>query len=377
MESKPIPPQTSSVSRNRGTGYAWIAAVCFALIGGYFLLRPFWGVIIFAAVAAYLSNSLYQWFVRTFRGHKSWAVGSTAFLATVVVGVPVMFILVALVAQATSLARSVDINHFTIGNTSMTTVIEQEVHRANHLLEGVTKNPATISTDKVLNSIKGYLPTALRNIANLVLNVASSIPSFFVAFVLFAFIYIGLLLGQDKLLATVRGLLPFERRVGDLYLRRIGAMTKAMVKGQLLIAFVQGLIGAGSLALLGLGKYFLIFALIFTILSLIPLGSGIVLIPVGILAMFFGHIWEGIGILAIHFIITSNVDNLLRPRLVPKDAHLPASLTILSALAGVHHFGILGVIYGPILMIIITTTFESYLQYKRSGAAVRTAAESE
>ncbi len=57
-----------------------------------------------------------------------------------------------------------------------------------------------------------------------------------------------------------------------------------------------------------------------------------------------------------HFLIVTNIDNYIRPKVVPDNARLPAALTILGAFAGVSYFGFLGVIYGPMIMIFVMTT---------------------
>ncbi len=90
-----------------------------------------------------------------------------------------------------------------------------------------------------------------------------------------------------------------------------------------------------------------------------------ILIPVGILAVLFGNVADGFIILGTHFLITTNIDNVLRPMLVPKAAYMPAAFTMVSAFAGVYYWGFLGVIYGPIVMILILTTIDAYIDQKK------------
>jgi predicted PurR-regulated permease PerM len=81
-----------------------------------------------------------------------------------------------------------------------------------------------------------------------------------------------------------------------------------------------------------------------------------------------GNIWQGILVLSFHFAVVTNIDNVLRPHLVPKDARLNSALTILSVFAGISMFGFLGVIIGPVIMIMITTTVHMYLQARSAKA---------
>ena len=156
---------------------------------------------------------------------------------------------------------------------------------------------------------------------------------------------------------------PMGSDVTELYLKRAGLMTGAMVRGQFIIAVLQGFVGAFFLYVCGV-HYFAFFWLILTALSVIPLGGGILIIPFGIINLLIGNYWQGLTLLLSHFLITTNVDNVLRPKMVPKEAKLNSALTILSVFAGIGMFGFIGIIIGPVVMIIIVTTLQVYL---RSG----------
>jgi len=107
-------------------------------------------------------------------------------------------------------------------------------------------------------------------------------------------------------------------------------------------------------------ELFFFFFLTLTALSIVPLGGGIVAIPIGIIMMLTGNFWGGLLVVAGHIIIVTNIDNVLRPRLVPKEAKLDSALTLLSVFAGLKMFGFLGIVIGPVIMILIVTTIQVY-----------------
>ena len=74
-------------------------------------------------------------------------------------------------------------------------------------------------------------------------------------------------------------------------------------------------------------------------------------------------------IIAGSLLLVSNIDNLIRPRLVSKDAYLNPALILLAAFGGLSLFGLLGVIYGPIIVIFFVTTIEIYLKHYQIVAA--------
>ena len=94
---------------------------------------------------------------------------------------------------------------------------------------------------------------------------------------------------------------------------------------------------------------------------MIPLGSGIITIPFGIGMMLFGNVFGGIFVIAFHIIVVTNIDNFLRPILVPREARLDSALMLLSVFAGIAMFGAFGIVIGPVLMIVIVTTISVYL----------------
>ena len=145
----------------------------------------------------------------------------------------------------------------------------------------------------------------------------------------------------------------------------MGDMTSAMVKGQFAIAVMQGTSATLSLWIVGM-DYLAFWFVLLTFLSIIPLGAGIVVIPLGIVLILTGNIWQGILLLAWHFIITTNIDNIMRPKFVPKSARLDPALTILSVFAGISIFGFLGIVLGPVIMIVLLTTLDIYLIYTKS-----------
>jgi predicted PurR-regulated permease PerM len=179
--------------------------------------------------------------------------------------------------------------------------------------------------------------------------------------VLFIYVFISLLTNRERVQLLIRKLNPLGEEVTDLYLQKMGAMVRGAVFGQFVIALAQGLAGAASIYLAGFHQGFFIFAILLTVLSVIPLGGGIVSIPFGIGMMLFGNVFGGIFVIAWHLVVVTNIDNVLRPILVPRQARLDAALMLLAVFGGITMFGFLGIVIGPVLMIVIVTTISVYL----------------
>jgi predicted PurR-regulated permease PerM len=206
----------------------------------------------------------------------------------------------------------------------------------------------------VSQNLGRWLLHALQGAAGGVIGVVTSA-------IIFLYVLVSLLTNQGQLLTLIRRLNPLGEEVTDLYLAKMGAMVKGTVKGQFIIALVQGLLGAASIYIGGFHNGFFIFAIFLTALSVIPLGSGIITIPFGIGMMLFGNIGGGLFVVLFHIIGVTNVDNFLRPILVPREARLDPALMLLAVFSGIAMFGFWGIVLGPVLMIIIVTTISVYL----------------
>jgi hypothetical protein len=100
------------------------------------------------------------------------------------------------------------------------------------------------------------------------------------------------------------------------------------------------------------------------LLSLVPLiGVSLIAWPVGIILILTGQVWQGIFVIAAFLLIVANLDTVLRPYLIPKGAQLNPALIILSVFGGLSLMGIIGAIYGPVIMILLVTSIDVYTKY--------------
>jgi predicted PurR-regulated permease PerM len=144
---------------------------------------------------------------------------------------------------------------------------------------------------------------------------------------------------------------------------KIDLMIKAMFKGTFVIAISQGL-AMGLVFWVAGVPYVLFLTLASMFLSLVPLiGVSLVAWPVGIILIVSGSVWRGVFVIAAFLIFVAQIDTFLRPRLVPKGAQLNPALVIISVLGGLGVMGIVGALYGPVVMILLVTSIDVYSKY--------------
>jgi predicted PurR-regulated permease PerM len=132
-------------------------------------------------------------------------------------------------------------------------------------------------------------------------------------------------------------------------LDRFAAVSRATIKGTLVVGIVQGGIGGIAFALLGIGAPVL-WGVMMALLSIIPaVGPALVWVPAAVMLIVAGD-YVGAGVLvAVGVFVIGLVDNLLRPILVGRDTQMPDYLILLATLGGLTAFGLAGIVIGPVI----------------------------
>lgn len=341
-----------TVTQKRALAVVTIIALAF---GAYFLRRYFMLMVI-AAIIAYLFSPLYNRLRAKLNGGLATTLTVLAALGIVVIP------LIALISLAT-----VQVSHMLIGvadwakTADLNALGDKAIATVNQLLGKLPFQTPTISVESLRSNLGRVAQTIGEWLLRTLSGAAGGAIGFITSTIIFLYVLISLLVNKTELITLIRRLNPLGEEVTDLYLAKMGAMVKGTVKGQFIIALIQGILGAISIYIAGFHDGFFIFAIFLTALSIIPLGSGIVTIPFGIGMMFFGNVAGGAFVVLFHLIGITNVDNFLRPILVPKEARLDPALMLLSVFSGIAMFGFFGIVLGPVLMILIVTTISVYL----------------
>ncbi|MCV7259712.1 AI-2E family transporter [Mycobacterium shimoidei] len=327
-----------------------------ALLFAAYFLRSYFVLIVVAAVGAYLFTPVFNWFDR--RLSTGLAAACTLLSALVAVIVPISLLVLLAVVQ---ISRMVGQIADWVQRTDLSKLGDQGLRLANELLARVPFVHTTVTAESLRKAMVTVAQKAGQWFLGVLQDAVGSAFGAVTSAIIFLYVFVALLTHREKLLTLIRRLNPLGEEVTDLYLRKMGSMVRGTVSGQFVIALCQGVAGAASIYIAGFHHGFFIFAILLTALSIIPLGGGIVTIPFGIGMIFFGNVFGGVFVVLWHLIVVTNLDNFLRPVLVPRDARLNPALMLLSVFAGIAMFGPWGIVIGPVLMIVIVTTIDVYL----------------
>lgn len=147
-----------------------------------------------------------------------------------------------------------------------------------------------------------------------------------------------------------------ERKLVD----RFVSVTRATIKGSILVGLIQGALAGSAFFILGVpGAAF--WSTVMAVLSVIPvLGSGIVWAPAAVILMSSGRVAAGLGLALWGMIVVSTIDNFLRPRLIGRDTKMHDLLVLLSTFGGLAMFGLVGFIVGPIVAALFLTVWDLF-----------------
>jgi predicted PurR-regulated permease PerM len=181
----------------------------------------------------------------------------------------------------------------------------------------------------------------------------------FLTFVFLYSLYFFLLDGR-ALLARILYYLPLNARDERLLLERFTSVTRATLRGSLLIAILQGTLAGIAFAVAGIPNA-VFWGALMAILSTIPnVGAALVWVPaVGVLIV-QGDTTTGLGLAAFCALVVGSLDNVLRPILVGKDTKMHELLIFFSTLGGIFMFGFPGLFIGPVIASLFVSIWEIY-----------------
>lgn len=168
-----------------------------------------------------------------------------------------------------------------------------------------------------------------------------------------------------KIEQFLRDNLPFSDEIENQIGNRITEAVKAVLKGNILISLLQGVVAGLLLFFVGISNPIL-YGTIAAFFSLIPIiGTMVVWLPAGLYLGFFEANW----IIAIIYMSLSYaayliLENLIKPNILDKKLKLHPFLLFLSLLGGMQEFGIMGLVIGPIAVTIIVILWDFWIFYK-------------
>jgi predicted PurR-regulated permease PerM len=338
-------------------GFACLAVLTYA---AYLIFAPFFRAIAWALILAIMLAPLQRRLGRWIRWPSARAF-LTCLLAIVLVVGPLAGIVTALVGEMVNGLQYIQANAGQINDldpsnwrivTTVTTWLESWFGEPHY--QDLLQTQDLVS--RVVSAAQGLSQWLLNQSSAIVGNVARFSFTAVVAWLcLFYFLRDG-----DRGLKAATELLPYPDDLKHEMLERLNGVVVSSVYGGLVVALVQGLLGALAFAVIGIPAPIL-WGAVMAVLSFLPVvGASLVWGPTAIVLAVQGRWIAAIGLAIWGALAVGLVDNFLRPMLISGRTQMHPLLTFLAVLGGIQAFGILGLFLGPVLVALVTGVLDVY-----------------
>jgi len=224
--------------------------------------------------------------------------------------------------------------------------------------------PANLSTgiENLISNLSTSLIRGLNNLATHALNTAISIPQVVVFMLITLLSTYFLASDRTKIYNFFNYQLP-EKWV--IKVRSVkGDMLSALlgyIKAQLILMLITFLQLLAGFMIIGIKQPLTLATLICLVDALPILGSGSIMLPWSIYLFFVGNFFSGMSIVILYLIVFM-VRQIMEPKLVSQQIGVHPLLTLFAMYIGLQLFGVVGMIIGPVTIILLKNIFSGALK---------------
>lgn len=333
----------------------FVVLLVFVTIAFVWLIRGFMQPIFWAVALAIVFYPAHKLIEEKLPKRPNIAAGLSIVTVLLVVVLPIIGIAAAVTREAGALYQQLRTGDFDL--SAIFTNLAERLPQVESALQRTGIYPERISEQlsSIAATVSGFL-------ANWALELGQDTLRTAIFFFLMLYLLYFFLKDGHRILDGLVHALPLGDNRERALLARFEEVSRATIKGSLVIGVVQGVIGGIAFAVLGLGAPAL-WGVLMALLSIVPaIGPALVWVPAVIILLLSDRIIAGLILFLIGAVIISLVDNLLRPVLVGRDTRMPDYLILLSTLGGLTAFGLAGVVIGPVIAAFFLTVWEMAIE---------------
>lgn len=327
---------------NKMEQYSFLLVLALVTLLFFVLLSPFFAPVFWACAISLLFYPVQLKLMERWGKRPNINALITLLLCIVVVVIPVLLILTSFVSQGASVYARIESGE--INPNEYLNRFREALPAAQRLLDFLNLDTAALEEQAKTGALaaSGF---AARNVFSL----GQSTFNFVLSLGLMLYMTFFLLRDGTQLINLIIRALPLGDAREKLLFKKIAEVTRATIKGNMVVAVVQGALGGFIFWMLDIPAPIL-WAVGMAVVSLIPaVGAGLIWLPFSIYLMVTGDMQKGLILLGYGIVVIGLSDNILRPILVGRDTKLPDWLVLLSTLGGLVLFGINGFVIGPLI----------------------------
>lgn len=311
-----------------------VAIVCF------FIFLPYLGILLLALSLAVAVEPWHRAIIKFCGGHRGLASFLTLIIIILVVLTPLTFVGLQVFNESKNL--------YTYINSNQALVIETMVHRIQSIWPGFSFQPNVYLQQfvtAITNNLTAIFSSTLSTLIQIVLGLVA----------LFFFLRDGDIFLRFMILAS-----PLDNNYDEKIIHKLKEGINAVVRGNLLLGLIQGLVAILGFTIFGLPNPAL-WGSVVALCSFVPtIGTSLVTIPAILYLFFAGHSLNALGLLIWVILVVSLIDNLLGPFVVGRGTKIHPFFLLFAIIGGVVLFGPIGILLGPLTISFLFALVEVY-----------------
>ncbi len=320
------------------------------------ILWPFWSILVLSFLLTNLFRPIYIFISK--KTPQQLASALTCLLIIAIVFIPLIFFVFSLTDEA--------LNLYSWGRDSRIGLKLQVFLQENPLLLQLQEQLKQVGFRFKPSQISDTFSYLVKESGLLLYNHASAWAANVLQFLFFFFLMIlvifFLLIDQPKLIDYMIRISPLPEDENRLLIDKFQEIANAILRGNGICGLIQGFLGGAIFSILGLNSPIL-WGCVMAVIAFMPIfGIGLVMLPAAFILMMSERMNEGIFLVVFCLILSLGVENLVKPKMVGTRVHMHTLLVFLSILGGMTVYGILGIIYGPLIITAFLTLSEIYLK---------------
>jgi predicted PurR-regulated permease PerM len=320
-----------------------------------FVLYPFYGAVMWGTIIALLFTPLYRYLLPRLKRQRTLAALLTLVIILLIVILPLVLVALALAGEAASVYQRIQ-----TGTLDPARYFHSLFDALPNWVTALLDRFGLGNFDRLQRKLTAMLAQGTQFIATQVFSIGQNTFEFVASFFITLYLSFFLIRDGDSVVRAILRAIPLAPAHKQELLSKFTTVIRAAVKGNLLVAAVQGALGGLVFWFLGVSGA-LLWAVLMAFLSLLPaIGAGLVWLPVAVYFFLTGAIWQGLTLVAFGLLVIGLVDNLLRPILVGKDTGMPDYIVMITTVGGMAVFGINGFVLGPVIAAMFIAVWHIY-----------------
>lgn len=322
----------------------FLLILCLVSIAFVAILWPYYEAVFWGVALAILFTPLHRRLLARMPKHPNMAALSTLLLCLVLVILPITLLSLSLVQEATQLYERIRSGKLDFGG-----YVQQVISALPSWTLGWLDRLDLTSVASLQDKFSAFAVQTSQLVATRAVNIGQNTLQFVVGFGVMLYLLFFLLRDGRALGKRIRAAIPLQEHHKVSLSSKFTTVIRATIKGNMLIALTQGILGGFIFWILDVQGYVL-WGVLMAFLSLLPaIGAGLIWGPVAIYFFATGNVWEGIALTAYGVLVIGMVDNVLRPILVGRDTKMPDYVVLISTLGGLTLVGLSGFVIGPVV----------------------------